>query len=221
MQRRKNDSSPIVGTTTAPVGPRHPGSHHEKHIDLRETLFISKIYPRDHWEWDARHGGSCTQTPTTRRDTRLFEAEYARTRPGCFQQGRGIKGQVDGTHPRAVQQQDGYTSRRLSLGEPRDIRRHRNVRCVPALICVEPRAHDTPRAVLGFDYSFNAIQNEENELFNAYRDMFEIAISQPRMFRSLVSTHVPIYDRLFVRFLLSQPSVANQSSAGQDGSCRA
>jgi hypothetical protein len=52
----------------------------------------------------------------------------------------------------------------------------------------------------GFDYHFNAIQNEDNELFNAYRDMFEIAISQPWTLRRVISTYFPIFGRLFVRF---------------------
>ena len=53
---------------------------------------------------------------------------------------------------------------------------------------------------LGFDYNFNAIQNEENELFNAYKDMFEIAVSQSQNLRQVLTFYVPIYDRLFVGF---------------------
>ncbi|KAI0256106.1 cytochrome P450 [Lactifluus subvellereus] len=48
-----------------------------------------------------------------------------------------------------------------------------------------------------FDYHFNAIQNEDNELFNAYKDMFEIAVSQAGGFRNILSSYVPIYERLF------------------------
>lgn len=51
--------------------------------------------------------------------------------------------------------------------------------------------------IAGFDYHFNAIQNEENELFNAYKDMFEIALSQAHILRQLLSFYVPIYERLF------------------------
>ncbi len=61
----------------------------------------------------------------------------------------------------------------------------------------------------GFDYHFNAIQNEENELFNAYKDMFEIAVSQSRFFRQLLTTYVPIYERLFVGFLSRLPNSAD------------
>ncbi|KAI0268696.1 cytochrome-450 hydroxylase [Gloeopeniophorella convolvens] len=49
----------------------------------------------------------------------------------------------------------------------------------------------------GFDYQFNAIQNEDNELFNAYKDMFEMAISQSQSFRTLVAVYAPLYERLF------------------------
>ena len=56
---------------------------------------------------------------------------------------------------------------------------------------------------LGFDYQFNAIQNENNELFNAYKDMFEIAVSQPGMIRKAIGTYVPILERVFVSFYLS------------------
>jgi cytochrome P450 len=51
----------------------------------------------------------------------------------------------------------------------------------------------------GFDYHFNAIQNEDNELFNAYRDMFEIAISQPWTLRRVISTYFPIFGRFPTR----------------------
>lgn len=59
-----------------------------------------------------------------------------------------------------------------------------------------------PRLSLGFDYHFNAIQNEDNELFKAYKDMFEFAISQPNVFRSAMYTYAPIFTRFFVSFVL-------------------
>ncbi|KAJ7132855.1 cytochrome P450 [Mycena crocata] len=49
----------------------------------------------------------------------------------------------------------------------------------------------------GFDYSFNSIQDETNELFVAYRDMFEVAISQGGMFRTLLSIYLPSINQLF------------------------
>lgn len=54
----------------------------------------------------------------------------------------------------------------------------------------------------GFDYHFNAIQNEDNELFKAYKDMFEFAISQPGVLRSTMYAYAPLLYRLFVRFFL-------------------
>ncbi|KAJ7845922.1 cytochrome P450 [Mycena leptocephala] len=49
----------------------------------------------------------------------------------------------------------------------------------------------------GFDYNFNAIHDETNELFVAYKDMFEVAISQSTMFRTLLSIYLPTVNRLF------------------------
>ncbi|KAJ7430855.1 cytochrome P450 [Mycena galericulata] len=49
----------------------------------------------------------------------------------------------------------------------------------------------------GFDYSFNSIQDETNELFLAYRDMFEVAISQGTPFRTLLSIYLPRVNQLF------------------------
>ncbi|KAJ7733762.1 cytochrome-450 hydroxylase [Mycena maculata] len=49
----------------------------------------------------------------------------------------------------------------------------------------------------GFDYSFNSIQDETNELFVAYRDMFEVAISQGTPFRTLLSIYLPRVNQLF------------------------
>ncbi|KAJ7246433.1 cytochrome P450 [Mycena rebaudengoi] len=49
----------------------------------------------------------------------------------------------------------------------------------------------------GFDYNFNSVQDETNELFIAYKDMFEVAISQSTMFRKLLSIYLPIINQLF------------------------
>jgi hypothetical protein len=53
----------------------------------------------------------------------------------------------------------------------------------------------------GFDYQFNAIQSESNELFNAYKDMFEIAISQGQAFRTILGIYFPMANTLFVSCL--------------------
>ncbi|EGN99960.1 hypothetical protein SERLA73DRAFT_180296 [Serpula lacrymans var. lacrymans S7.3] len=49
----------------------------------------------------------------------------------------------------------------------------------------------------GFDYHFNAIQNESDELFTAYKEMFEIAVSQGQGFRTILAIYFPIINRLF------------------------
>ncbi|KAJ3516711.1 hypothetical protein NMY22_g14142 [Coprinellus aureogranulatus] len=51
--------------------------------------------------------------------------------------------------------------------------------------------------VAGFDYNFNAIQNETNELFNAYKDMFEIAISQGNGLTTAILIYAPWWYKLF------------------------
>jgi hypothetical protein len=54
----------------------------------------------------------------------------------------------------------------------------------------------------GFDYHLNAIQNEDNELLKAYKDMFEHAISQPGGLKSAIYAYAPILKSLFVRLVL-------------------
>jgi len=49
----------------------------------------------------------------------------------------------------------------------------------------------------GFGYNFNAIRDETNELFCAYREMFEVAISQGRLFRTMLDIYLPYLSVLF------------------------
>ncbi|KAF8556350.1 cytochrome P450 [Imleria badia] len=49
----------------------------------------------------------------------------------------------------------------------------------------------------GFDYHFNAIQNESDELFCAYKEMFEIALGQNSGFRTILGIYFPILNVLF------------------------
>ncbi|KAL4073854.1 cytochrome P450, partial [Scleroderma citrinum] len=49
----------------------------------------------------------------------------------------------------------------------------------------------------GFDYHFNAIQNQSDELFHAYKEMFEIAVSQSDGFRTVIGIHIPLFNELF------------------------
>ncbi|KAI0051240.1 cytochrome-450 hydroxylase [Auriscalpium vulgare] len=49
----------------------------------------------------------------------------------------------------------------------------------------------------GFDYQFNAIQNESNELFLAYKEMFEVAVSQAQSLKAMFSIYLPIILTLF------------------------
>ncbi|KAF9241638.1 cytochrome P450 [Melanogaster broomeanus] len=49
----------------------------------------------------------------------------------------------------------------------------------------------------GFDYHFNAIQNESDELFAAYKEMFETAVSQGDGFRTVLGIYFPLLNVLF------------------------
>lgn len=58
----------------------------------------------------------------------------------------------------------------------------------------------------GFDYEFNAIQNDDNELLKAYVEMFEVAVSrQSGGWRPIITAYLPWLDKLFpndtVRFV--------------------
>lgn len=56
----------------------------------------------------------------------------------------------------------------------------------------------------GFDYEFNAIQNEDNELLRAYIEMFEVAVAkQGGGWRNILATFFPAVDMLFVSKLVS------------------
>jgi hypothetical protein len=71
----------------------------------------------------------------------------------------------------------------------------------------------------GFDYKFSAIQNEDNELFNAYKNMFEMAISQSQILRKALNVYFPIYERFFVRICyvghsrVADPAIARRGYA--------
>lgn len=54
---------------------------------------------------------------------------------------------------------------------------------------------------VGFDYSFNSIQDESNELFCAYRDMFNLALSQAQAVKSILAIWFPWIYWFFVRVL--------------------
>ncbi|KAF8639311.1 hypothetical protein AX17_001592 [Amanita inopinata Kibby_2008] len=50
--------------------------------------------------------------------------------------------------------------------------------------------------IAGFDYNFNAIQDDSNELFAAYKEMFECSISQGRVIRTLFSIYLPWFHEI-------------------------
>jgi hypothetical protein len=52
----------------------------------------------------------------------------------------------------------------------------------------------------GFDYNFNAIENESNELFSAYKEMFEVAVSQSNPLRTIFRIYFPFISSIFVCF---------------------
>lgn len=55
----------------------------------------------------------------------------------------------------------------------------------------------------GFDYAFHAIQDESNEVYLAYRDMFEIVLSQGQDRKALAGIYFPLIHRLWAsRFII-------------------
>ena len=51
----------------------------------------------------------------------------------------------------------------------------------------------------GFDYEFNSIEDPTNELFCAYKEMFELAVSQNKnLLRQLLAIYFPIINVVFV-----------------------
>ena len=51
----------------------------------------------------------------------------------------------------------------------------------------------------GFDYNFSAIQHETNELFQAYKDMFEVAVSRGGNLWDLAIVYFPWLEWIYVR----------------------
>jgi hypothetical protein len=50
----------------------------------------------------------------------------------------------------------------------------------------------------GFDYDFSAIQNEKNELFSAYKDMFEVAVSRGESLWDIAIIYLPWLEKILV-----------------------
>ena len=51
---------------------------------------------------------------------------------------------------------------------------------------------------LGFDYAFNAIDGESNELFSAYKEMFEVTLALGNPTRDIIRVYFPFIDTIFV-----------------------
>jgi hypothetical protein len=66
---------------------------------------------------------------------------------------------------------------------------------MPLFVFVNPNSY----IVKGFDYNFNSIEDQSNELFNAYKDMFEVAVSQNQGIRAVVALYIPAINHFFVR----------------------
>ena len=64
--------------------------------------------------------------------------------------------------------------------------------------CFTHRLFDT-KGTSGFDYNFNSIEDDTDELFRAYREMFELAVSQQHnTMRQLLGIYFPTINVLFV-----------------------
>jgi hypothetical protein len=57
----------------------------------------------------------------------------------------------------------------------------------------------------GFEYDFDAIENESDELFSAYKEMFEVAISQNDDLWEVANIWLPILNTLLASAVLHFP----------------
>ena len=90
----------------------------------------------------------------------------------------------------------------MPLDKPRNIRCYRAGWSVSIITRIDHQLTAPLLLCSGFDYHFNAIQNEHDELFNAYKNMFEVVLSQSRVLRHTINSYFPIFERYFVRIVL-------------------
>ena len=50
----------------------------------------------------------------------------------------------------------------------------------------------------GFDYEFNAIQDEKNEVYLAYKDMFDVGVNQGQDLKAIFCVYFPIFTPILV-----------------------
>ena len=56
----------------------------------------------------------------------------------------------------------------------------------------------------GFDYAFNAIEHEDNEVYLAYKEMFDLTVNQPNAgLRPLFSIWFPWLDVIWVSVVVT------------------
>lgn len=70
---------------------------------------------------------------------------------------------------------------------------------------------------LGFDYKFNSVEDDTNELLRAYKEMFELAVSQNKdVVRQTLGIYFPIIDVLFVSefYFTDCVPLSSKNSAG-------
>lgn len=59
----------------------------------------------------------------------------------------------------------------------------------------------------GFEYHFNALESEKDELFMAFRDMFEVTMAQTHIGRTILGGLFPFLDQLFVSHFKSNSGI--------------
>lgn len=183
-----------LGRPSADPRPRLDHTHPQELEHLREALAVPRAHLEPHRLRHARSRRPNAQTPTTRGHTRLLHPEPPRTRPPRLPQGHRAPGQMARTRESSARQ-GGYPTRCLSLGQPGYVRcnwRRRSVSYINSDV-IRGSKRNT-----GFDYQFNAIQNESNELFNAYKDMFEVAITQGTALSTAIIVYAPWIHKIFV-----------------------
>jgi hypothetical protein len=90
----------------------------------------------------------------------------------------------------------------MLLDKPRNIRCYGTGWSVSIITRIDHQLTAPLVLCSGFDYRFNAIENEHNELFTAYKNMFEVVLSPSRVLRHTINSYFPIFERYFVRIVL-------------------
>jgi hypothetical protein len=184
-----------VGPTVTHIRSRRPQLCCEKLEHLRKALADSTFYYKSNWLWLALCRGNRPQTTKARYyATPAFSIQNLRAfAPIVFEKGFKLRNRW-----RDIIDKNGGDEAVLDVclwvsRATFDVIGSAGSCSIPSHM-----QFDTNDAS-GFDYEFNSIEDDTNELFCAYREMFELAVSQQQNpMRQLLRIYFPITDVLFV-----------------------